>query len=64
MKKYFFTLFAALFCLGGMNASAQAVLKAEKTTHDFGTFSEDTPVTCKITIQNTGDKPFRSRRHG
>ena len=33
-----------------------ADIKFEKTTHDFGTFSEDDPVvTCTFKFTNTGD---------
>lgn len=44
-----------------MSAFAQgnAELTFEKTTHDFGTFSENDPVvTCKFVFKNTGDSPL------
>lgn len=40
-------------------ASAQAEIKFDKQTHDFGAFSESSPVvTCTFTFTNTGDKPL------
>lgn len=36
-----------------------AEIKFEKLTHDFGTFSEKTPVvTCTFAFTNVGDKPL------
>jgi hypothetical protein len=47
-----------LFC-GIISVSAQAEIKFEKLTHDFGTFSESAPVvTCTFNYTNTGDKPL------
>ena len=53
-------LFTAIFLLTGLFANAgvlgDADIKFEKTTHDFGTFSEDDPVvTCTFKFTNTGD---------
>lgn len=40
-------------------ALAQAELKFEKTTHDFGTFSENDPVvTTTFKFKNAGDTPL------
>ena len=40
-------------------AQGKAELTFEKTTHDFGTFSENDPVvTCKFIFKNTGDVPL------
>ena len=40
-------------------ASAQAEIKFDKLTHDFGNFSESSPVvSCTFTFTNTGDKPL------
>lgn len=58
MKKRLLTLVAAIFCLGGASASAQAVLKLEKTSHNFGKFAEDTPVSYSFAFTNTGDEPL------
>lgn len=53
-------LFTTIFILTGLLAYAgvlgDADIKFEKTTHDFGTFSEDDPVvTCTFKFTNTGD---------
>lgn len=57
MKK-FLTVAVMLAC-SIMMASAQAEIKFDKLTHDFGTFSEASPVvTCTFTFTNTGDKPL------
>lgn len=57
MKKIIF-IFAML--AGTLtSASAQAEIKFDKLTHDFGTFSESNPVQkCTFTFTNTGDKPL------
>ena len=40
-------------------ASAQADIKFDKLTHDFGKFSESSPVvSCVFTFTNTGDQPL------
>ena len=45
--------------LGFVSALAQAELTFEKTTHDFGTFSEDNPVvTTTFKFKNSGDTPL------
>ncbi|EJX10832.1 protein containing DUF1573 [gut metagenome] len=41
-----------------MSASAQAVLKIDKTTHNFGNFDENQLVSCVFSFTNTGDKPL------
>ena len=57
MKKL---LFVAVMLVCGMNAAmAQkpAEIKFDKTTHNFGTFSESNPkVTCTFTYTNVGDQ--------
>lgn len=55
MKRLLSLLFAALVCGAGM---AQAVVKFEKTTIDFGNFDEDKVQTCSFVFTNTGDKPL------
>ena len=57
MKK---TLLTVLMLVCGIAfASAQAEIKFDKLTHDFGTFSESTPVvSCTFVFTNTGDKPL------
>ena len=40
-------------------ASAQAKIKFDKTTHNFGSFSEKDPrVTCTFTYTNVGEQPL------
>ena len=57
MKK---TLLTVLMLVCGIAfASAQAEIKFDKLTHDFGNFSESTPVvSCTFVFTNTGDKPL------
>ena len=57
MKK---TLFTVLMLVCGIAfASAQAEIKFDNLTHDFGTFPEESPVvTCTFTFTNVGDKPL------
>lgn len=50
-----------MFVLGIGYASAQgkADIKFDKTTHDFGTFSEKTPIVeCVFTFTNVGESPL------
>ena len=57
MKKIVLTgllMITALFVYACVCGDAE--IKFEKTTHDFGTFSEDDPkVTCTFKFTNTGD---------
>lgn len=46
------------FVLGTMMVSAQAVIKFEKTTHDYGKFTEDQPQTYIFKFTNTGNEPL------
>lgn len=57
MKKI---LLSALMLVCGITfASAQAEIKFDKLVHDFGTFSESSPVVeCTFTFTNTGNKPL------
>ena len=57
MKK---TLLTALMLVCGITfASAQAEIKFDKLTNDFGTFSESSPVvTCTFTFTNVGNQPL------
>lgn len=55
------TLFALILTIGIFTAFAQtkAELTFEKTTHDFGTFSENDPVVTYIfKFKNSGDAPL------
>ena len=59
MKRMILSAFT-LVC-GVMMAMAQnpAQIKFDKTTHDFGTFSEKSPVvTCTFTYTNVGEQPL------
>ena len=57
MKKL--TLTALMLVCGIVFASAQAEIKFDKLTHDFGTFSESSPVvSCTFTYTNTGNQPL------
>jgi len=57
MKKM---ILMALLLIGGISfASAQAEIKFEKLTHDFGSFPESSPkVTCVFKFTNVGDQPL------
>lgn len=44
--------------IGTMMLSAQAVIKFEKTTFDYGKFTEDKLQTCVFKFTNTGDQPL------
>ena len=57
MKKFvfMFILFVASVC----SANAQAEIKFDKLTHNFGKFPESSPkVTCVFTFTNVGDQPL------
>ena len=62
--KNFFTmkriliLISLFFALWSTNVFAQAVLKFDKTTHNYGKFTEDKPVSCVFYFTNTGDEPL------
>ena len=57
MKRFIFS--ALILVCGIMVASAQAEIKFDKLTNDFGTFSEASPVvTCTFNFTNVGDKPL------
>ncbi len=54
-------LFLMLFAISLLSSAAQekqAEIKFDETTHDFGKFTEDTPVTHIFTFTNTGDEPL------
>lgn len=57
MKKI---LFACMMLMGGFSvANAQAKIKFEKLSHDFGTFVESASTQqCTFTFTNEGDKPL------
>ncbi len=56
MKRYFFIIAAILIATA---CHAQAEIHFDKTTHNFGEFSEATPVkTCTFTFTNVGNEPL------
>lgn len=57
MYKKIFSLFAAL-AIGAVAANAQAVIKFEETTHNYGKFTEESPQTYVFKFTNTGDQPL------
>jgi hypothetical protein len=56
MKKTILSIMM-LIC-GVIGASAQAEIKFEKMSHNFGTFSESSVVTCNFNFTNVGDQPL------
>lgn len=56
--KHIFTLLFAFCVMALASASAQAVITFQKTTHDFGHFTEDKPVSYKFVFENTGNEPL------
>lgn len=55
MYKKVFAIFLTFLC-GCMMASAQAVIKFEKTNHNFGKFEADKPQTYVFKFTNTGNE--------
>ncbi len=56
MKKVVFLMFMLATVATFASAQKQAEIKFEETTHDFGTFSQDSPkVSCAFKFTNTGD---------
>lgn len=57
MKKLFLSLIAVMAF--AVTAIADPIITFDKTTHDFGNFSENDPVQkCVFTFTNTGDSPL------
>ena len=56
--KHIFTLLFAFCVMALTSASAEAVITFQKTTHDFGHFTEDKPVSYKFVFENTGNEPL------
>ncbi len=56
MKRIFTLLFVVL--AGTVVAWADAVITFDKTSHNFGTLTEDKTVKCTFTFKNTGDTPL------
>lgn len=57
MTKKIITLCGA-FMLCAMSVCAQAVIKFDKTSHNYGKFTEDKPQTCVFKFTNTGNEPL------
>lgn len=59
MKKLILTTVLLVFGMTTMMAQKPAQIKFEKTTHNFGSFSEKEPkVTCTFTYTNVGEQPL------
>lgn len=56
MKRLLTIMVAVL--LSCVSLMAQAVIKFEKSSIDFGKFQESKPQTCEFVFTNTGDKPL------
>ena len=52
--KRIFTFLILVLSLACLDASAQAEIKFEKETHDFGVFNESKPVVTSFIFENTG----------
>lgn len=58
MVRRLLSLVCFLFFLGFTTAMAQAVVKFEKITHDFGEIPEGKSVSYTFKFTNTGDQPL------
>lgn len=59
MKKIFLTTLFLVSSILIVLAQGTAEITFDKTTHNFGTFSENSPkVTCKFQFKNTGGGPL------
>ncbi|WP_072543025.1 DUF1573 domain-containing protein [Bacteroides mediterraneensis] len=59
MKKILFTTLLCVMNILFVIAQGTAQITFEKTTYNFGSFSENSPkVTCKFKFTNTGDGPL------
>lgn len=60
MKKVFlFYMLMLVVSMGCVLAQDKADIKFDKTTHNFGTFSENNPiVSCVFTFTNVGNAPL------
>lgn len=57
MKKILM-LSICLFAGFSTSALAQAVIKFDKTSHDYGEFKQEEVQTCVFKFKNTGDQPL------
>ena len=59
MKKILFFITMMVLSIGLAQAQGKAEIKFDKTTHVFGTFSENNPiVSCTFKFTNIGDAPL------
>ncbi len=59
MKKVVFYMMLLVMSIGYAYAQGKADIKFEQTTHDFGTFSENSPVVSyTFNFTNIGDAPL------
>lgn len=59
MKKVLLMSLMLMLSLVYASAQKEAEIKFEKTTYDFGTFSESTPIQkCTFTFTNVGEAPL------
>lgn len=58
MKKKMLAALVSLFAFGTLSLSAQAVIKFEKTSHDFGQFAEKDAQTVVFKFTNAGNEPL------
>jgi hypothetical protein len=59
MKKLLMITFLLMATFTMATAQKQALIKFDKLTHDFGTFSESSPVVeCTFTFKNVGEAPL------
>lgn len=57
MKKFLFTVVALMGVV--LATMAEPKISFDKTVHNYGTFSESTPIQkCVFTFTNTGDQPL------
>lgn len=59
MKRLTLYMFMLILSIGYASAQAKADIKFDKTSHNFGEFSENDPVvSCVFTFTNVGDVPL------
>ena len=59
MKRLTLYMFMLVLSIGYVSAQGKADIKFDKTSHNFGTFSENDPVvSCVFTFTNVGDAPL------
>lgn len=56
--KRILSAFIAIFCMGCLSAFAQAEIKFDKASHNFGTFFESETQKTVFKFTNTGNEPL------